>query len=154
LVFPPSISPAAESLNGHDWKEMSKNTKATFILGFISGYMKGRWEGITGKEGMLEGLRFVDEVVCKDKKESVCTRVRDVRAGKAEMNATLTVIGFKESNLYYVGELDAFYEAFPLCRGKAVSSILDQLIGLWASPRFREEISSYEKIGANCGMGG
>ena len=142
---------SAESLTGHDWRAWSQNSKTSYMLGFLSGYMTGRWEGITGKEGMLEGLRFVEEVLCKDKKESVCTRVSNVRAGKAEFSATLTVIGFKESNSHYAKELDAFYEAFPLCRGKPVADIVNQLVRVWASPRFREEIVSYEKIGTDCG---
>jgi hypothetical protein len=125
---------SAESLTEHDWRAWSQNSKTIYMLGFLSGYTKGRWEGITGKEGMLEGLRFVEEVLCKDKKESVCASVSNVRAGKAELSATVTVIGFKDSTSHYAKELDAFYEAFPLCRGKPVSGILDKLVGVWASP--------------------
>jgi hypothetical protein len=152
LLFSPSKAPAAESLNGHDWKELSPNTRAVYMLGFIGGYINGRMQGIM-QEGISEGLRWVGEELCKGKQESVCAKLRDVNAGKSKMSGLrFTVIGFKESIGYYVKELDAFYETFPMCRGKRVSYILDQLVKVWASPKIED--TSYEKVGTECVKGG
>lgn len=69
MVFRPVFASSVETFNGHEWRQLSENTKAAHMFGFMEGYMKGRWEGIWGKGGILEGLRWVDEEVCTDKKE-------------------------------------------------------------------------------------
>ena len=151
LIFSSSIAPAAEYLTGHDWRELRQNMKETYMLGFMEGYMRGRTQGMMGKEGGVNGmLRWIDEDLCQDKKQSVCTTIRDVIAGKGEMTLKgVIVMGFKEKPLYYVKEFDAFYEAFPLCRGKAVSGMVSELIKVWASPKLEE--TSTEEIGRQCG---
>lgn len=151
LVFLPSLTFAAGALNGHEWRDLNRNSKGFYMLGLMEGYLSGHHQGITGIGGGANGvLRWIDEDLCRDQKQSVCTTIRDVIAGRESMTMKgIIVIGFKQNPPYYVQELDVFYEAFPLCRGKAVSDMLSQLIKIWASPKL-EEISA-EEIGRACG---
>jgi len=121
---------SAESLTGHDWRAWSQNSKSSYMLGYLEGYMGGRKQGMMGDGGGVGGvLRWIDEDLCRDKKQSVCTTIRDVLAGKEHMALKGVIfIGFKEGPLHYVNELDAFYEAFPLCRGRAASDMVSELI--------------------------
>ena len=146
-VFFASIAfSAGAALNGHEWKEQGQAGKAAYMLGFLTGYMKGRGGG--RYETISEMLRWFDDEICQDRNESACLKLREIRDGKGTLSLNIRVVGFEESNVFYVKELDAFYEAFPLCRGKAVSEILDQLSGVWATPRVSE--ISYGRVGTDC----
>ena len=151
LFFLPSLAVAAEVLRGHGWRDLNQNSKRTYMLGYMEGYMGGRKQGMIGDGGGVGGvLRWIDEDLCRDKKQAVCTTIRDVLAGKEQMALKGVIfIGFKEGPLHYVNELDAFYEAFPLCRGRAVSDMISELIKVWASPKLEE--TSTNEIGKQCG---
>ena len=150
LVIFPHVVSGQQRFTGHVWREMPKPMKVTFLIGFTSGYQFGRQQGYAS--GAVQGIKWVESKVCKEEVEATCASVRKAAADKTGgIDALGLVLGgttsFKEKTDYYTNELDAFYEAFPLCRGEDIFLILNKLVWIWA-----ELVeTSYNKVGAECG---
>lgn len=139
-----------ERFTGHVWKDMPNEMKMPLLKGFLWGFQFGRQQGYAS--GAAGAIKWVESNICKDKIDATCTSFKKATEGKVE-GAMLLLGGttfFKEKTDYYVNELDAFYQTFPLCRGEDVLLIWNKLAWLWAG--IAE--TSYNKIGAECGERG
>jgi len=146
LCFP-SYSAAAEPLSGHLWKEMTLSLKVPYISAFIAGYTIGRIEGNT--VGVANTLLWARERACKHSQESCQT----ISGYSAELDSIDLLHraqpSFKRTVQYYVNEVDAFYEAFPLCRGEQLVLLMQKFVWIWGE--IENKRTSYQEIGAQCG---
>ena len=147
LVIFPHVVSGQERFTGHVWKDMPKEMKMPLLKGFLWGFQFGRQQGYMS--GVAQGVKWVESKVCKEASGATCASVRKATRGDVEGGLLLFggTTSFKEKTDYYLNELDAFYDAFPLCKGEDVLLILNKLAWLWAG--IAE--TSYNKVGAECG---
>ncbi len=153
LVIFPYVVSGQERLTGHIWRTMPKEMKVFLIAGFKAGYQLGRQEGYL--LGTVKGMEWVESKVCKEEVEATCVSVRKTTKDKATGAERLMlglggITSFQEKTEYHMNQLEAFYEAFPLCRGEDVFLVLVKLVWIWAGTAE----TSYNKIGAECGERG
>lgn len=138
-----------EKFTGHDWKKYNQTMKAFYMTGFLEGNTLGRFQETESDAAMA--LKWAMDRLCDDKKQkAACDGVTMLFADKLQDLKQLVddkePIRLHKPLGYFVSELDAFYEAFPLCRGRSLALTLAQLVNIWAGGK-----STYEKVGANCG---
>ena len=166
---------AQESLTGHTWRSWQPMVKIVFIRAFAWGFFAGRLQGY--RNGAADAYIAAETLICdkqlawkKRTLEDIVQELRqptvketqqeldaciNFRKHKSEVVEELETRSTKYKDLqsswdYYVKEVDSFYEAFPLCRGRMLESTLSKLTPIWFGIAISSE-DSYNKIGSACG---
>jgi len=144
----PSVLLSQERLTGHVWREMPKEIKVPLIKGFTTGYELGKQGGYLS--GSFYGVEWLESKICKEETEATCAKIKETTKKSNRERFMLGLGGmssFKGTTEHYMSEVDAFYEAFPLCRGEDFFLIVGQLILVWDG----HGDASYKKFGTDCG---
>jgi len=148
-VFPADSS--FGKFTGHDWRKYNQTAKVYYLRGFLDGNTLGRLQEV--ESDMTTALKWVMDKLCSEKKQDVCDAVMRLFADKTNEEEIENVALKKEPIRlnkplgYFISELDSFYDAYPLCRGKSLAMTLAQLVNVWAGSRE----NSYQTVGAACG---
>ena len=137
---------AQTNMTGHVWREVPEVVKLTYVKAFMDGYSTGYATGaLTGFAKTVAWAKTKtcgeSDVVCKqlnNPSESVTSEVF------ASGSLAVKFGGYKIS--YYVGEVDSFYEAYPLCRGEDLSVKMLEFVFVWSTGT-----TSYQEMGTKCG---
>lgn len=144
----------AERLTGHTWRQAPPEIKIPLLRGFIEGYWLGRLHGYVA--GMAEGWQWVEQKTCQTESWQACQEIlRILRDDPLERERAKLLLGartiLKTDDVdYYSKEVDAFYDAFPLCRGDGLMRMLGLLVTSWAGT----SKVSFQELCAKCGERG
>lgn len=170
-VFSAAAS-AEEPFDGHAWLRLPKSFKSIFLTGYLNGYSNGYIIGqATGTEYSMYVLSDgFDETakslkpnfketkectVCFEKKMEVISLALSLEAATSFARLGRQDI-FKHITTqdYYVNEVDAFLETYPLCKRNNMYALLFQLTTVWSNTGKEKQLSqkklSYKDIGNSC----
>lgn len=137
--------------DGYGWNELSESSKAFFLAGFLFGHRIGEYEGLT--EGYVMGQLETMMVIEKEKAVKIEDAFKEKMLNLTMDKVTKGEIAISRYSvpvpLKMIGELDAFYKTYPLCKSKEIDDMLTEFIKVWRS----ENKKTYKEIGEKCAEG-
>jgi hypothetical protein len=113
---------AAGPMTGHHWVDLSETKDGRDMLlllvrGYIEGYSGGYTLGQT--TGAIKAINDLGVLSGEQKKEAYVEAIRSAFEKRPKPQVA--------DVSHYVNELTSFYQAFPLCKGKALFDTLSAL---------------------------
>ena len=146
LAIQLSAVPAAgqDNITGHVWRRFPEAVKLAYVSAYMDGYSTGY--AIGNGKGFEKIVTWAKTKICGES-DVVCQQLQTQSAAKEVFAPGSWAVKFGGHKMtHYVGEIDSFFEAYPLCRGESLSLKMLDFVLIWS-----EAYTSYQEIGAKCG---
>ncbi|MCP3677598.1 MAG: hypothetical protein GY721_08450 [Deltaproteobacteria bacterium] len=122
LLFVPTAF-GEDALDGHGWEIWPEEAKLIYLDGFLHGYVA----------------------------ENTHVKI----FGYSDTHDDLLTVGTNKfvsehNSLFYLRELDGFYQSYPLCKKRKFNTVLLDIIKIWDNQGGTRRSGVYKKIGETC----
>lgn len=120
--------------DGYFWEQLGERNKGFFMLGFVAGHDTGFFNGLI-HANKREDLKGED---LKLKAAELAYNILQYR--RAEEDRTSS---------WYIREVDAFLQTYPLCKKQDLKLTLDSLTWIWFKMPNAKQLT-YKEVGEGC----